>query len=52
MTNFESLYLRNFNKELKLKIQHLALDEGVTMGDIIQRACKIYIKSMEEEVNK
>jgi len=51
MTNFESLYLRNFNKELKLKIQHLALDEGVTMGDIIQRACKIYLKSVEQKVD-
>lgn len=46
---FESLYLRNFDKDTKRKIQHIAVDENSSVSKIINRALKAYVKSVKKE---
>lgn len=48
-TAYESLYLRNFNKDVKRQIQHIAIDENISMSDVINRACKLYVKSVNQK---
>ena len=44
---YESLYLRNFDKDTKRKIQHIAVDEKSSVSKIINRALKAYVKDVK-----
>ena len=42
---YESLYLRNFDKDTKRKIQHIAVDGKTSVSAVVNRACKEYVKT-------
>jgi hypothetical protein len=47
---YESLYLRNFDKDTKRKLQHLAVVERTSVSTIVNRACKFYTKNLKIKI--
>ena len=45
---FEILYIRNFNKKTKIELEHIAVNERVSMSKLINRIGKEFVKNYKE----
>ena len=45
---FEILYIRNFSKKTKIELEHIAVNERVSMSKLINRIGKEFVKNYKE----